>query len=87
MSETIFFTVINPNNVQEETRLNIKINPEDKTFVINGVAIDSQQLAELGMLFFALACKNADLDSCVELLDGFNIPVPTKELKEIANNG
>lgn len=87
--ETIFFTAINPDNVEEENRINIEINPEEKTFDINGVPIDAQQLGELGMLFFSLAARAGidDLDSCVELLDGFDIPVPTKELKEIANNG
>lgn len=81
----IFFTVINPDNEEEQQQIVIEaISPEDKTFAINGLEIDSQQLAELGMLFFALACKDADLDSCFELLHGFNIPVPKNALLELA---
>lgn len=84
--ETIFFTAINPDNVEDENRVNIEI--KDKTFVINGTPIDAQQLAELGMLLFALANQHGqpDLDSCNELLDGFNIPCPVKVLQEVINN-
>lgn len=83
-SETIFFTVINP-DTEEETRINIFINPEDKCFKVNNIPIDGQQLAELGMLLFAIANQHdsPDLDSCGELLDGFNIPVPKKALQEV----
>lgn len=88
ISEQINYTVINPDNVQEENRVSIDINPDSKTFEINGLAIDAQQLGELGMLLFSLAARAGidDLDSCTELLDGFNIPIPTKALKEVANN-
>lgn len=85
-TETIFFTVINP-HTEEETRINIFINPESKIFAVNEVEIDPQQLAELGMLLFALANQHGqpDLDSCNELLDGFNIPCPIKALQEVIN--
>lgn len=87
-NETIFFTAINPDNVAEENRIEIECKTNEKTFVINGTPIDHQQLAELGTLFLALACKaeSPDMDSCVELLDGFNLPIPKKELKELVNN-
>lgn len=82
--ETIFFTVINPND-ETETRINIFINPKDKVFKVNNILIDGQQLAELGVLLFGIANQHdsPDLDSCCELLDGFNIPVPVKALKEL----
>jgi hypothetical protein len=87
--ENIFFTVINPDNVEQETRINIDINT-DGNFAINNVAIDAQQLAELGILLFALANRGVpsdtpDLDSCNALLDGFNIPFPKKALQEVIN--
>lgn len=83
--EPIFFTVINP-NTEEETRMNIEMN--DGNFDINGVLIDTQQLAELGMLFFALANQHGkpDLDSCGELLDGYKIPVPVQALLQVGMN-
>ncbi|MFY4731211.1 hypothetical protein [Nitrospira sp. BLG_2] len=89
LNETLFFTVINPDNVEQEERIEIECKKAEKTFVINGLAIDHQQLAELGTLLLALACKaeSPDIDSCAELLDGFNLPIPTKALKELANNG
>jgi hypothetical protein len=88
-NETIFFTAINPDNVEEETRINININT-DGNFAINGCAIDAQQMAELGILLFALANRGVpadtpDLDSCGELLDGFSIPMPVKALQELIN--
>jgi hypothetical protein len=84
MTESIFFTVINP-HTEEETRINISINPEEKIFAVNNILIDPQQLAELGMLLFALANQHGqpDLDSCNELLYGFDIPLPIKALKEV----
>ena len=84
--DPIFFTAINPNNVEEEDRINIEVD-EDDVFKINGTPIDSQQLAELGMLFFALAHQHGqpDLDSCGEALDGFSIPIPVKALQELIN--
>jgi hypothetical protein len=33
----IFFTAINPDNVEEENRINIVINHEDKTFKVNNL--------------------------------------------------
>lgn len=88
MIESLFFTVINPENVEEETRINVDVNP-DGNFAINGVAIDAQQMAELGILLFALANRGVpsdtpDLDSCGELLDGYEIPMPKKALLEVA---
>lgn len=87
--ESLFFTVVNPDNVEEETRINIDINP-DGNFAINGLAIDPQQLAELSILMFALANRGVpsdtpDLDSCNELVESFKIPFPTKALKELIN--
>jgi hypothetical protein len=84
--EVINFTIIDPNNVERENHLKIEVN-DDKTFVVNGMPIDAQQLAELGTLFFALAARAGidDLDSCYELLDGFNLAVPVEQLKELAN--
>jgi hypothetical protein len=88
-SESLFFTIINPDNVEEETRFNVFVG-SDGNFALNGLAIDAQQLAELGMLLFALANRGVpsdtpDLDSCNELLDGFSIPMPVKALQELIN--
>ncbi len=89
LTENIFFTAINPDDVNQENRVEIAVKYDEKTFLINGMPIDAQQCAELGMLLFSLAARAGinDLDSCVELLDGFNIPIPTQALKEVANNG
>jgi hypothetical protein len=87
MVESLFFTAIDPENVEIENRINIDIN-NDGNFAINGCPIDAQQMAELGMLLFALANRGVpsdtpDLDSCGELLDGFEIPLPIKALKAV----
>jgi hypothetical protein len=84
-SETFNFTVINP-DTQRETVIHVYSNPNSKRFAINGTIIDGQQLAELGMLMFALACQHdsPDVDSCDALLEGFEIPVPVQELIEVA---
>jgi hypothetical protein len=87
MVESLYFTAINPDDIENENRINIDVNP-DGNFAINGFPIDAQQMAELGMLLFALANRGVpsdkpDLDSCAELLDGFEIPLPIKALKKV----
>jgi len=86
-NEVIFFTAINPNNVEEETKINIYCNREDNTFAINNVPMDAQQLGELAMLLFSLANEKApiDLDCCNELVESFDIPFPTNALQELIN--
>jgi len=46
-----------------------QLNSED-------LLIDSQQLAELGVLYLALAGNDVDLSSVTELLDNYNLPIP-----------
>lgn len=86
-SDKFTYSAINPNNIKQENKIDIEANYENKTFVINGIPIDAQQLAEFGMLCFSLASQTGidDLSSCVELLDGFEIPVPQNELKNLAS--
>lgn len=85
------YTIINPEDyldgIQRETEFVVEYN--DRHFKINNIGIDAQQLAELGILFFALANKdwNIDFESCCELLDGFAAPCPVEALKVLAKMG
>ncbi len=89
--QTIKYTIVNPDdspdNVQRDTPFIIEVN--EYNFKLNNVSIDAQQLAELGMLFFALANdkEKPDLDSCMELLDGFAAPCPVNALETLAQIG
>ena len=72
------FTVVNP-ETQEENILEIT-NQED-SFLVNGLLIDKQQLAELGSLFIALAGN--EIDSIFDLLDGYGLqPSKIQNLSE-----
>jgi len=86
--DEIFFTVVDPISEGLENRIYIDINKEDGFATVAGTSIDAQQLAELGILLFAIANQigKPDLDSCNELLDGYNIPLPKNALMEVATD-
>jgi len=84
--EDLTFTVIHPDK-ESETPINIhtNYNAAGGYVIVNGIVIGSQQLSELGMLFFSIAAKLnncLDVSSALELLDGFKIPLPIRELQE-----
>lgn len=87
--DDIFFTVINPDD-QSEDRIDISYRKTGAggSMSINGLEISPQQASELGMLLFGIAAKlePVDTSSGAELLDGFKIPVPLKELQEIVTD-
>jgi len=74
--EKIRFTIINPDS-SEETPLFVEYNGIDEPVILQlggpAVVIDSQQLAELGALFLALAGTNVDYESADALLEGFEL--------------
>lgn len=65
--------------ISEEDRILIVDSDEDG-FQLNHVPVSPQQLFELGHLFIALAWakaeKELDLESPLELLEGYELPVP-----------
>jgi hypothetical protein len=81
MDKNVRFTVVNSRfqegrGFDEYAEIPLDIYPERQHFVIKQprgreIPITKQQLGELGTLFLALAGKEWDADSAVELLDGY----------------
>lgn len=86
--DNLTFTIVHPDK-EEETPFDIHYRKTNAGgyAIINGTVIDSQQLSELGMLMFVIGTKLQDgcidVNSVLELLDGFGIAVPIPELEEM----
>ena len=93
--DDLFYTVIKPDEPKIETKINISYRKTNATgyavmdIGVHSVMIGAQQIAELGVLLLGIAAKldpNVDLDSGLELLDGYEIPVPNKQFSYLAEN-
>jgi hypothetical protein len=76
MDKNVRFTVIDPKDTDEYP---LDISPSGEDFVIEDavrgreIPISTQQMGELGVLLLALAGKEWDVDSGIELLDGYGM--------------
>lgn len=87
-NDVLTFTVVSPVD-EQETPVTIDCKPE--VIIVGGQAFAPEQLAEFGMLLFTLACRadpiGIDLDSCYELLHGFDLQLPRQHLEELLVDG
>ena len=72
----------------EERQDVVQVEVKDGYVKVGNLCLDHQQLSEYGFFLFALAEKIGQLDdrdSIVELLDGFDLPMPREALVELIN--
>ena len=76
--DTFIYTIVDPENEGEETKLEVRFNGVGKPAGImlnnfNLTMVDSQQLTEIAALFLAMSGGVVDYSSADELLEGYGL--------------